>query len=182
MRANYTPAATYYRNGVQAILDKLNNQRANTALDFETIICDAEHALEELLERAPIVDTDAAKRLQLSGRHQALDTIVATVAARFDVTPEEIRGQSRTAHLCHARHIAMFVASACSTMAVTELGAYFGDRDHSTILHGVRKISTWIDAGRFGIIDELKLIGEQLERGQRDALAFAVRRATHAAA
>jgi chromosomal replication initiator protein len=69
-----------------------------------------------------------------------LDDILAAVAQHTHVTADEIRGAKRHASLVRARHIAMYLAKQLGRASLPEIGRFFGNRDHSTVLHAVRKI------------------------------------------
>jgi hypothetical protein len=56
------------------------------------------------------------------------------------VTITELRSQRRTKTVVRARQIAMYLAKTETGQSLPELGRRFGGRDHTTILHGVRKI------------------------------------------
>jgi len=70
----------------------------------------------------------------------ALDEILAAVAHRTRLTADEIRGEKRHASLVRARHMAMFLAKQLTHHSLPEIGRFFGNRDHSTVLHAVRKM------------------------------------------
>ena len=53
-----------------------------------------------------------------------------------------LKGKSREQSLVIARQIAMFILREDSQMNLTTIGLLFGGRDHTTVLHGIRKIQT----------------------------------------
>ncbi|MEJ5171644.1 MAG: helix-turn-helix domain-containing protein, partial [Fimbriimonadales bacterium] len=70
----------------------------------------------------------------------SFDQIVAAVADRFQVPKEEILGTSRRAPIVHARHVAIYVAREITNASWKHLGALFGNRDHTSMIHGCTKI------------------------------------------
>ena len=50
------------------------------------------------------------------------------------------RSSSRCRRHCSARWAAMFLARKHTTMSYPQIGRYFGGRDHSTVIHGIRRI------------------------------------------
>ncbi|MCB9664880.1 MAG: chromosomal replication initiator protein DnaA [Alphaproteobacteria bacterium] len=68
--------------------------------------------------------------------------IIEVVARFFNLRSADITGQRRTRALTLPRHIAMFLAREHTRLSFPELGKEFGNRDHSTIQHGVRKIAS----------------------------------------
>ncbi len=65
--------------------------------------------------------------------------IVAT-AQHFGVGVHDILGHSHKAFYSHIRHVAMYVAKQLTLATYPMLGRTFDGRDHTTVMHGVRKI------------------------------------------
>ncbi|MCH8275729.1 MAG: chromosomal replication initiator protein DnaA [Armatimonadetes bacterium] len=68
------------------------------------------------------------------------DQIIARTASYFHLTDEEIRGPSRKAGLTRPRHIAVYLCREYAGESWKRLGERFGNRDHTSIMHGHRKI------------------------------------------
>lgn len=62
------------------------------------------------------------------------------VAQAYGVPPESLRGKRRTNTVANARQIAMYLTKELTTLTVVEIGRRFGNRDHSTVLHAVKKV------------------------------------------
>ncbi|WP_231946493.1 chromosomal replication initiator protein DnaA [Auraticoccus monumenti] len=71
----------------------------------------------------------------------SITTIIATTAAYFDLTIDEVCGGSRTQQLVQARQIAMYLCRELTDMSLPKIGQAFG-RDHTTVMHADRKIRT----------------------------------------
>ena len=69
-----------------------------------------------------------------------IKNINRTVCRYFDITGAQLRSQRRTIETVYARQIAMLLARRYSTKSTPEIGRRLGGRDHTTVLHGVRKI------------------------------------------
>ena len=67
-------------------------------------------------------------------------TILRATCDIFDFTLEQITGGSRRRPLVDARQIAMYVTRNMTDLSYPEIGRAFGDRDHTTVIHAVRKI------------------------------------------
>ncbi len=67
--------------------------------------------------------------------------IVAT-ALYYGFSVHDILGHSHRATHAHARHVAMYVAKQMTLATYPMIGRIFEGRDHTTVLHGVRKIET----------------------------------------
>ncbi len=69
----------------------------------------------------------------------SLPTIVSCVARCFHLTSKDIRGSSRKQPIVRARGIAMLLARSLTDRSLEDLGRFFGNRDHSTVLHACRR-------------------------------------------
>ena len=67
-------------------------------------------------------------------------TILKATSEVFDFTLEQITGGSRRRPLVDARQIAMYVTRNMTDLSYPEIGRAFGNRDHTTVIHAVRKI------------------------------------------
>ena len=67
-------------------------------------------------------------------------SILAVTAELFIFSVEQITGGSRRRPLVDARQIAMYVTRNMTDLSYPEIGRAFGNRDHTTVIHAVRKI------------------------------------------
>ncbi len=70
----------------------------------------------------------------------SFDQIVETVARHLQIPASEIRGVSRKAPIAHARHVAVYVTREITGDSWKHIGALFGNRDHTSMMHGYKKI------------------------------------------
>ncbi|MBX3118335.1 MAG: chromosomal replication initiator protein DnaA [Fimbriimonadaceae bacterium] len=70
--------------------------------------------------------------------------IVDSVSRHFKIPVEDICGISRKAPIVHARHIAVFLTRELTRDSWKHIGTLFGDRDHTSMMHGYQKISDMI--------------------------------------
>lgn len=76
--------------------------------------------------------------------------VIRTVAEAHGVTPNDIISSRRLSSIALPRQIAMYLAKEMTGFSLPALGRQFGYRDHTTVLHGVRKIATrWRVDGEF---------------------------------
>jgi hypothetical protein len=66
--------------------------------------------------------------------------IQRATAARCGVPVSELLSERRGQRVSKARHLAMYLARELTLKSFPEIGYAFGGRDHSTVLHGVRRI------------------------------------------
>jgi len=69
------------------------------------------------------------------------DAIVGAVCARTGAQPADLRGRSRNRELTYARHLAMYMLKEDARKSVAEICRLMGNRDHSTVLSGISRIT-----------------------------------------
>ena len=92
----------------------------------------------------------------------AAHDIIAATAKYFKVGKHEIIGIRRSMTLTLARHIAIFLTKKLTVRSFKSIAAVFGGRDHTSILHAVRRIQGLIDEGRKDVIDAISAIERKL--------------------
>ncbi|MBM3166666.1 MAG: chromosomal replication initiator protein DnaA [Chloroflexi bacterium] len=70
---------------------------------------------------------------------------IEAVASYYGLTPQALSGKKRDKKAVLARHVAMYLLREHDNCGLTEIGRMLGNRDHSTVLHGCRKIATEIN-------------------------------------
>lgn len=66
--------------------------------------------------------------------------IVSAVSKQYNISVDDIRGISRKAPIVHARHVAVFITREITGDSWKHIGSLFGDRDHTSMMHGYQKI------------------------------------------
>jgi chromosomal replication initiator protein len=69
------------------------------------------------------------------------DTIQHAVAKEWGVTPEGLRSKTRTKALTAPRQVAMYLMRELLGLQLVEIGAAFGGRDHSTVIHSLERVN-----------------------------------------
>jgi chromosomal replication initiation ATPase DnaA len=69
-----------------------------------------------------------------------MGTIIRVTSTYYGISRNDILSDRRTARLARARQVAYFLCKNLSRRSFPEIGRKFGGRDHTTIIHGVRKI------------------------------------------
>ncbi len=136
-------------------------------------------AFERLEGALSCVITHAAltgRRLDLALARNALrDTIQHTtqivglrdvervVCQLFQIEPEALRSDSRTRALAYPRMLAMYLARKYTGAAYSEIGRYFGDRNHSTVISADRKVQRWLrDEERTALLPGFETVADVL--------------------
>ncbi len=68
-------------------------------------------------------------------------TIMHAVSTYFNIPLQALTGKSRSKPIAEARHVAMYLLREDADLALKQVGLLLGHRDHSTIIHGVQKIT-----------------------------------------
>ncbi len=77
-----------------------------------------------------------------------IDEIQKLVSAHFELKPLDLISARRARAVARPRQIAMYLAKRLTTRSLPEIGRRFGGRDHSTVIHAVRKIEELRDQDR----------------------------------
>ena len=81
-------------------------------------------------------------------RRVTIDEIQKLVSSHFELKPLDLVSARRSRSVARPRQIAMYLAKRLTTRSLPELGRKFGGRDHSTVIHAVRKIEELRDTDR----------------------------------
>ena len=79
--------------------------------------------------------------LSIQNRQISLENIQKTVADFYKIRIADMYSKKRPASIARPRQIAMYLAKEMTQKSLPEIGDSFGGRDHTTVLHAVRKIS-----------------------------------------
>ncbi|HEV7440689.1 MAG TPA: chromosomal replication initiator protein DnaA [Methylobacterium sp.] len=91
-----------------------------------------------------------------------IEDIQKLVASRYNVSRSDILSERRTAAVVKPRQIAMYLSKVLTLRSLPEIGRRFGGRDHTTVLHAVRKIERQI--GEDAVLgDEVELLKRMLQ-------------------
>ncbi|PIE21329.1 MAG: chromosomal replication initiator protein DnaA [Arachnia propionica] len=91
------------------------------------------------------------------------DAIMKATSNYFDISVEDLTSSSRVARIANARQIAMYLCRELTDLSLPKIGARFGGRDHTTVLHSVRKINDLMSQDRnlFNQVSELTNLVKQ---------------------
>ncbi len=73
-----------------------------------------------------------------------LRDIQKLVAARFNISVLDLKSHRRHASIIRPRQIAMYLARHVTLLSLPQIARGFGDRDHTTVLHAIRRIDHFI--------------------------------------
>ena len=94
------------------------------------------------LQRQPLDVAAVAAEFREQARTGDLTVrrIAERVGGYFRVEPDELQSRRRYRNALLPRQIGMYLARQLTELSLQQIGAYFGGRDHSTVLHACRKV------------------------------------------
>jgi chromosomal replication initiator protein len=100
----------------------------------------------------PLQAIDAAKLTQIFKKsdndlEELSQLIIKQVAAEFNLKVSELKSNSRKQSIVMARGVAIYLNRILLGTSFLKIGTYFGNRDHSTIMHAFRKIKNLVSSG-----------------------------------
>lgn len=102
-----------------------------------------------------------ADLLKSTDRRVTIDEIQRAVAEHFNIRLSDLVGPKRLRAYARPRQVAMWLAKRLTNRSLPEIGRKFGGRDHTTVMHGVRRIDELREADS-QLSDELELLRRTL--------------------
>jgi len=99
-----------------------------------------------------------AGRIKVEKKEVTIDQIITCTCELYNVKEEEVFGKSRKAKIVTVRQVSMYLAHKHTKLTTSKIGIYVGNRDHATVLHGIKTID-----GRLKVDKELQKALEELE-------------------
>jgi chromosomal replication initiator protein len=100
--------------------------------------------------------------LRSSDRKLTIEEIQRKVAEHYNIRLSDMIGPKRLRNIARPRQVAMYLAKQLTPRSLPEIGRRFGGRDHTTIMHGVRKIEELM-ATDSQLADDLQLLRRLLQ-------------------
>ena len=124
--------ASNIKSNIRELEGALNKLLAMARLEHKEITLElAQEALKD------IISPDRKKEITPS-------LIIDTVAEHFHLTPQDIMGNKRSQNIVYPRQIVMYLCRYMIDLSMQSIGEELGNRDHSTVLHGINKIEDMI--------------------------------------
>jgi chromosomal replication initiator protein len=117
------------------------------------------HTLTAALQRPPrLHDVTEVFREDVEACQPTVERIAQRVGGYFRVELREIRSRQKSHSALVPRQVGMYLARQLTSLSLEQIGAYFGGRDHSTVLHACRKVEQALtsDARLSGAVRELR--------------------------
>lgn len=99
------------------------------------------------------------------GQPAKVSDIRAAAALHFRVSEADIKGPSKRKELARARQVVCFLARELTAASLPMIGRELGDRDHTTVLWGCRKIKKLMGANAEGMVAHVQNVRELVLSG-----------------
>ena len=149
----------------EAVLDYLARTITHNGRDLEGAInrllahskLNAQPVTLEMAEREvrDLIRPQEPKRIKI-------EDIQRVVARQYNVSRSDLLSSRRTANVVRPRQVAMYLAKTLTLRSLPEIGRRFGGRDHTTVLHAVRKIEALV-ARDTALSEEVESLKRQLQ-------------------
>lgn len=73
------------------------------------------------------------------------ELIISTICRWYGVKEDLVKGKSRLKELSNVRHICMYILRHKYNMSLADIGSYFSNRDHTTVMSAIEKVSKLIE-------------------------------------
>lgn len=126
--------ASNVKSNIRELEGALTKLRAYSNLDSNIRLSDIDVAMAQDILK-DLIDPDSKPEI-------TPQFIIQIVAEHFNVSEMDLIGQKRTKEIVYPRQIAMYLCREMTESSLQQIGASLGGRDHTTIIHGMDKIST----------------------------------------
>jgi chromosomal replication initiator protein len=134
----------------------LANQATGSLRQIEGLLTQLEQLTASL--GRPVRAEDLARLTEDDpARRPTMERIVQRVGRYFRVEPDRLCSGRRSREVLLPRQVSMYLARQLTGLSLEQIGAYFGGRDHTTVLHACRKVEQALsaDAGLGGAVRQL---------------------------
>lgn len=108
-----------------------------------------------------------ADLLRSTSQVVTIESIQKRVAEHFHIKVSDMTSPRRARAVARPRQVAMHLAKKLTSRSLPEIGRHFGNRDHTTVLHAVRRIESLIESD-MALAEDLRLLEASLtDRGLR---------------
>lgn len=102
------------------------------------------HALGQPISLA-LAEQALAESVRRQERSVGLGQIDQIVCELFGLEPQSLQSEAKAKQVSHPRMLAMWLARRYTRAAYSEIGSYFGNRAHSTVISAEKKVRHWMD-------------------------------------
>ncbi len=122
----------------------------------------AEAAYLEREITLPLAQELLSDILRESEKRVEIDEVIRTVSEYFGIRASDLTGPKRTQNIARSRQVAVYLVKSLTVKSLSEIGRRFGNRDHSTVLHSVRRVEKMMaEDNRFA--NDIEMLRRKLE-------------------
>jgi chromosomal replication initiator protein len=100
--------------------------------------------------------------LRANDRRVTIEEIQKRVASHFNIRMSDMHSARRARSVARPRQVAMYLAKQLTSRSLPEIGRKFGGRDHTTVMHAVRKVDELRESDA-GFAEDVELLRRMLE-------------------
>lgn len=100
--------------------------------------------------------------LRANDRRVSVDDIQRKVAEHFNLRLSDMQSTKRLRTIARPRQIAMYLAKQFTTNSLPEIGRKFGGRDHTTVMHAVKKVAELMET-EHGVAEDVEILQRMLQ-------------------
>ncbi|HVJ52236.1 MAG TPA: chromosomal replication initiator protein DnaA [Aliidongia sp.] len=100
--------------------------------------------------------------LRANDRRLTIDEIQKKVAEHFNIRLADMHSARRSRNIARPRQVAMYLCKQLTPRSLPEIGRKFGGRDHTTVLHAVRKVEELL-ASDGALAEDIELLRRMME-------------------
>jgi len=99
--------------------------------------------------------------IRANDRKVSVEDIQKRVAEHYSIKISDMYSDKRSKHIARPRQIAMYLSKKLTTLSLPDIGRKFGGRDHTTVIHAVRKIEELI-AKDLSFAEDIKILTKSI--------------------
>lgn len=84
------------------------------------------------------------------------------IADRYGLSVLDLLSDRRAPSVAKPRQVAMYLCRELTTLSLPAIGKRFGNRDHSTVIHAIRRVEQRLEAGERELIDIVQRVRERV--------------------
>jgi chromosomal replication initiator protein len=146
------------------VLSQLADQITESGRELEGVVTRLHATWQYMRQPITLEVADQAIRDLVHGmepRRIRIDEILKVISRHYGVSRGDLLSERRHRSVVWPRQIGMYLAKQLTSRSLPEIGRRFGGRDHTTVLHAIRKIETHL-AGNPRLKDELEDLKKML--------------------
>ncbi len=142
------------------VIDYIANKLKSNIRQIEGVVTKL-NALYTLSQIKPTINVAQSVIKDIVTDHQPIpvtvDKIITEVGKIYNIDPDEMRSQRRTANISQARKVAIYVIQNVTDMPYEAIGKEFNGRDHSTVVYAMKSVKEEMerDSGFRSIVEDI---------------------------